>query len=331
MRIRIPAIAAATCAVAAGAFAPPAAAQDFDPQPIVDLMHQAAGKPKHRPSGAKGQCFTGRFEPAADARALSRAATFQKTSSVVARFSVGGGNQKVGDAARGPNRGFSFRIDPGGPGQTEFVMINAPMNFARTPQQMLGFLQARAPGADGKPDAEKIKAFTDANPETTGQGRYLAGRPIAASWAGVTFHGVHAYTLANAAGATQTIKFRMVPTGGEANLTEDEAKAKPADYLVQDMTDRLAQGRPASFDMMAVMGRAGDHTNDVTKLWEGEDTRPTVKLGTLTIAAIEKNATCDDQIFAPTILADGIAGPKDDPMFEVRTPAYAISITKRMN
>ncbi len=58
------------------------------------------------------------------------------------------------------------------------------MNFVKSPQQMLAFLQARLPGADGKPDAEKIKAFTDANPETTNQGKYLASRPVPASWVG---------------------------------------------------------------------------------------------------------------------------------------------------
>jgi catalase len=294
-------------------------------------MHQVAGKPKHRPSGAKGQCFTGVFEPTAEARGLSKAATFAKASPVVARFSVGGGNQKVGDAARGPNRGFSFRIDPGGAGQTEFVMINAPINFVKSPEQMLAFLQARIPGADGKPDAEKIKAFTDANPETTLQAKHLAAQPIAGSWVGVTFHGVHGYTLTSATGQATLIKFKMVPTGGAVPLTEDEAKAKPADYLVQDMTDRLASGRPTSFDMLAVMGKAGDRTDNATQQWDGEDARPTVKLGTLKIAALEKNETCDNTIFAPTILADGIAGPKDDPLFEIRTPAYAVSITNRSN
>jgi catalase len=308
-------------------------AQGFDPQPIVDLMHSFAGKPKHRPSGAKGQCFTGSFEPTAEARALSKAATFTKTSPVVARFSVGGGNQRVADAARGPNRGFSFRIDDAGPGQTEFVMINAPINFARTPAQMLGFLQARAPGADGRPDPEKIKAFTDANPETMNQARYLAAQPITASWVGLAYHGVHAYTLTNAQGTRQVVKFRMVPTGGPTPLTEDEAKAQPPDYLVKDMTDRLASGRPASFDMVAIMSRPGDHFNDVTRAWADEETRPTVKLGTLRIAALEKNETCDNGFFNPTMLADGIAGPTPDidPMFEVRTPAYAISITNRSN
>jgi len=38
--------------------------------------------------------------------------------------------------------------------------------FAKSLDQMLAFLAARAPGADGKPDAEKVKAFSAANPET---------------------------------------------------------------------------------------------------------------------------------------------------------------------
>jgi catalase len=83
--------------------------------------------------------------------------------------------------------------------------------------------------------------------------------------------------------------------------------------------------------MMAILARPGDATNNATQLWADEETRPLVKLGTLRIAALEKNETCDGTIFAPTTLADGIAGPKDDPLFEVRTPAYAISITNRAN
>jgi catalase len=312
--------------------AAPAQAQDFDPAPIVDLMFLNINKAKNRPSGAKGQCYTGVFEPTAEARGLSKAVIFTRTSQVLARFSVGGGNPKVADATRGPNRGFSFRIDPNGAGQTEFVMINAPVNFARTPQQMLEFLQVRRPQADGKPaDPDKIKAFTDANPETTGQGRYFASQPIAGSWVGQTYHGLHAYTLTSTAGANQIIKFKMVPTGGMVGLTDDEAKAKPADFLADELADRLKTGKPAGFDMMAVMGRAGDHVNDVTKQWEGEDARPTVKLGTMKIMAVEKNETCDGGIFAPTILADGIAGPAQDPMFAIRTPAYAISVTNRAN
>jgi catalase len=304
-------------------------AQDADPQPIVEIMRAFAGPGQHRPSGAKGRCYAGEFVPSAEARNLSKAVIFTRPSQALIRFSVGGGNPNVADGARGPNRGLSFRIDADGPGQTEFVMVNAPINFARTPQQMLGFLEARRPAANGQPDPERVRAFSEANPETLAQARYLASRPIPGSWVGVNYWGLHAYTLTNAAGVRQTIKFRMVPIDGDVNLTDDEARARPRDFLADEMTARLASGRPVGLRMVAIMGRAGDPTNDVTRMWDGEDTRPTVDLGTLFVRAAAEAARCDGTIFAPTILADGIEGPENDPMFAIRTPAYAISITQR--
>jgi hypothetical protein len=38
---------------------------------------------------------------------------------------------------------------------TTLLVENAPVHFARTLDQMLAFLKARAPGADGKPDPAK--------------------------------------------------------------------------------------------------------------------------------------------------------------------------------
>jgi catalase len=306
-----------------------AVAQTATPDAIVETMRTLSGKQKARPSGAKGQCFTGTFTPTAEAKTLTKSVAFEKPSRVVARFSVGGGNPKVMDGNKAVNRGFAFRIDDGGKGQTEFVMVNAPINFVKSPEQMLAFLQARLPGADGKPDPEKIKAFTAANPETTGQGRFLASRPVAASWVGVSYWGIHGYTFTNASGAKQLVKFRMVPTGGEVGLTDDEAKAKPADFLVEELTGRIAGKQPTGFDMMAIIGRAGDEKTDATQQWVDEDKRPQVKVGTLVITAIEKNETCDTAIFDPLNLATGLDGPVDDPLFTHRQPAYAISITER--
>ncbi len=307
----------------------PASAQSADVETIVDVMRTLAGKQMARPSGAKGQCFTGTFTPIAEAKSLTKSAAFTKPSRVVARFSVGGGNPKAADGSRGGNRGFSFRIDDGGAGQTEFVMVNAPINFVKSPDQMLAFLQARLPGPDGKPDAGKIKAFTDANPETMLQGRHLASKPIPASWVGTSYWGIHNYTLTNAGGARQLVKFRMSPQAGEIGLTDDEAKAKPADFLVDDIKARIAARTPAGFDMLALMGRDGDKIANATQTWADEDKRPTVKLGTLSITALEKNETCDLGIFDPTNLADGVAGPVDDPLFTARQPAYAVSIGQR--
>lgn len=320
---------AATVAVAVSV-AEFASAQTVPTDQIVSTMRTLAGGQKTRPSGAKGQCFIGTFTPTAEARALSASPVFEKPSRVVARFSVGSGNAKVMDSNKTVNRGFAFRLDAGGRGETEFVMVNAPINFVKSPDQMLAFLQARLPGADGKPDPAKVKAFADANPETTNQGKYLAGRPVPGSWVGVNYWGIHGYTLVNARGDKQLVKFQMVPTAGEIGLTDDEAKAKPAEFLIDELKGRIATNAPAGFDMMAIMGRPGDEKTNATEQWVDEDKRPRTKLGTLAIIAIEKNETCDGSIFDPLNLAKGIEGPTNDPLFTERQPAYAISIGQRL-
>jgi len=322
---------AAVAAVAAIAMttSDPAWAQSASTDQIVTTMRTLAGNQKARPSGAKGQCVVGTFTPAAEAKALSASPLFDRPSRVVARFSVGGGNPRVMDGNKMVNRGFSFRLDDGGSGQTEFVMVNAPINFVKSPAQMLAFFEARLPGADGRPDAAKIRAFTDANPETTAQARHLASRPVPGSWVGVSYWGIHGYTLVNAAGARQLVKFQMVPTAGEIGLTDEQAAAKPADFLVDDLKARLAARTPAGFDMVAIMGRPGDETTNATELWVDEDKRPRVTLGTVAITAIEANETCDGGIFDPLNLAKGIEGPANDPLFTERQPAYAISFGHR--
>jgi catalase len=67
------------------------------------------------------------------------------------------------------------------------------VHFAKSLDQMLAFLAARAPGADGKPDPEKVKAFSAANPETLNQAHFVAGKPLPGTFVGVTYWGVHAF------------------------------------------------------------------------------------------------------------------------------------------
>src|SRR5882762_3294513 len=65
--------------------------------------------------------------------------------------------------------------------------------FARTLDQMLAFLAARIPGPDGRPDWEKVEAFSASNPETLRQADYIAAHPSPASFASTTYWGVHAF------------------------------------------------------------------------------------------------------------------------------------------
>ena len=205
------------------------------PASIVDALEAEAGhSPKVRASFAKGRCVRGTYIPSDQAEEITRSLSFTKPSRVLARFSVGGGNPKAADADNLVLRGFSFRL--GNDGQRSDILTqSAPVHFARTLDQMLAFLKARIPGPDGKPDMENVKAFSAANPETLHQANYIAAHPLPGSFAGTTYWGVHAFPATNSKGETRFIKFKVVPVGGEVTLTEDEAKAKSADFLHDDL------------------------------------------------------------------------------------------------
>lgn len=308
--------------------APLSAAEPPSAEEIVTGLRAVAGNPPNvRASNAKGACVGGNFTPSAEAAGLSKASMFAGTVPVTARFAMGGGNPRIADTTKAASRGFSMRFEGAG-ADTSLVMVSTPIFFARTPEQMMGFITARLPGADGKPDAAKISAFSAANPETTRQTAYLNARPVPASWAGANYWAVTVYTLTNARGEATTVKFKAVPTAGELTLTDDEVKAKPANFYADDLRDRLAKA-PVTFDLTAIVGQPGDPTGDNTAAWP-EDRR-TVKLGTAAVARIVPDATCTAFTFDPVPLPDGLAGPKDDPLFEIRSPTYAISLSGRQD
>ena len=185
----------------------------------------------------------------------------------------------------------------------------------------------RRAGADGKPDAEKLKALSAENPETLNQAHFVATRPLPGSFAGTTYRAVHSFPATNAKGQTRFIKFKLVPSGPEITLTEEEAKAKPANFLQRDLEPRITDGG-IKFELIALLDRPGDPTMDVTVRWPDEDSRESVRLGTISITAIEKAESCDQSIFNLGNLAEGIGRPSNE-IFAARSPAYAISLGKR--
>ena len=51
---------------------------------------------------------------------------------------------------------------------------------------------------------------------------------------------------------------------------------------------------------------------------------------TLAITALTAGEACDQATFDPVVdLPEGIAGPADDPIFAIRSPAYAVSLSRR--
>ena len=284
--------------------------------------------PGKRVAHGKGICVKGGFTPTPEAASLTKAKHFAGPVSVLARYSMGGPNPGVSDAQKDAARGFALKFDLGGGSNTDMVMLQAPVFVARNPDDFLALLTAVAPGPEGKPDGEKVAAFFKAHPEATVQGAWLKARPVPASYAAVTYHGVHTFTLENAKGDKQIIKWKLVPSGGEEGLSDDEAKAKDNNFYTPELTARLAKG-PAKFDLIAILGQDGDNLDDPTVIWP-ED-RKTVKMGSLEITALEDNATCDGGVFDPTNLVGGVAGPENDKIFPMRSEAYAVSYSRRLS
>jgi len=311
-----------------GAQAQPGSSGDADVEAIVNALFAVGGNHTGvRASGAKGVCVKGTFTPSPEAPSLSKASHFAKAVPMTARFSMGGGNPGISDKTKPTTRGFAMEFeDPSGP--MVFYFVSAPVFSTKTPRQLLDFVTVRLPGPDGKIDPETIQAFARANPETTRQAAWLNARPVPASFAGVDYWGVHAYTLTNAKGDAVIAKLKAVATAGQLGLSDEDLKTKPDSFYADELKERLGKG-PATFDFVAILGEPGDPTHDATALWP-EENRKTVKLGTIAITALEANAVCDGKTTDPVVnLPEGVAGPADDPLFEIRSPAYAISRSRR--
>jgi len=108
---------------------------------------------------------------------------------VTMRFSIGGGNPKAPDNAKS-QRNLALQFDLPDGEQWQMGNVSAPVFSASTPEQLLARLEALMPDPETKkPNPEKVKAFNEANPETTPQGKHFASQPVPASYGKVNYWG----------------------------------------------------------------------------------------------------------------------------------------------
>ena len=318
-----------TLAAAAAMLGAPAAAQ-VDPNRMVDTFERLGGKFEgFRRSGAKGVCATGDFVGSPQGRALSASSAFSgQPVPVLARFSIGGGNPKAPDNARSQrNMALQFNL-PGGE-TWQMGNISAPVFGAATPEQFLGRLESLLPDPETKkPNPEKIKAYADANPEVLLQGKYFASQPVPASYGSVNYWGVHAFGFVDAGGKKQFGKWIFEPVGGVQSLSDDEAKARGSDFLIDDLRQRVAAGGVA-FDFNLQLAQPGDRLDSAVTPLPAD--RPKVTLGRLTIRAVAPDATgaCVGITYNPMVLPRGVE-PSADPMLAARAAPYGVSLGRRL-
>ena len=295
---------------------------------IVDTVNDVFGRhPGARALHSKGFFCEGTFRASAEAAELCRAAHLQgEEVPVLVRFSTASGNPGVHDGQR-EGRGIAIRFRSSG-GETDLLCVTTPTFPARNLDDFLELMQARLPDPEtGQPDLEKVGAYLQAHPEAMPAVQATIGLEPPASFAQLTYNSLHAFKLLGADGGATWVRYQLAPVAGEKRIPDEEAMARQADYLQAELAERLAAG-PAAFELILVVGEAGDPTEDPTAAWP-EDRRR-VNAGTLEVTAVIADPEQDGEIVVmdPTRVIDGIELP-DDPILHARPRAYSISAERR--
>ena len=131
----------------------------------------------------------------------------------------------------------------------------------------------------------------------------------------------------NSSGVKRYGRYRISPTAGVEHLDEAAAKSKGANYLFDELAQRVAKG-PVRFDIGVQIANQGDVVDDATIHWpEG---RQVIPFGSVALTAKVPDDAHEQQriIFDPIPRVDGIE-PSDDPLLELRAALYLLSGRRR--
>src|SRR5215470_13281695 len=194
-----------------------------------------------RPAHAKGLMCAGTFNPARAAAGLTRAPHAARPSTpVTVRYSDSTGLPTVpdNDPARSGPRGIAVRFHLAEHVHTDIVAHSTNGFPVRTGEGFLEFLRAAAAAGAGKPEA--LGAFLAAHPNAR---RFAeAPRPIPTSFTREAFFAVTSFQFTNTQGVSRHGRFRIRPEAGTEYLSNDQAAARSADFLFDEIGPRLTKG-----------------------------------------------------------------------------------------
>jgi catalase len=280
-----------------------------------------------RPAHAKGALLTGTFTPSREAASLTRAPHVTCASTpVTARFSDGTGIPFIPD--NDPNaspHGFAIRFNLADHVHTDIISHSTDGFPTRTGPEFLEFLRAVAASGSAKSSPSPIEVFLGSHPAALAF--VQAPKPSPASFAKEAYFGVTAFRFVNQDGAARYGRYRVSPQAGIEHLDEAVAKGKDANYLFDELKQRLATG-PIRFDIQVQVANENDIVDDATIHWP-ED-RQVIPFGTvaLTAEAADHAQQQKQIIFDPIPRVDGIE-PSGDPLLELRAAIYLLSGRRR--
>jgi catalase len=290
---------------------------------IVDAFNKIYGSHAgFRANHAKGVVVEGHFKASPEAAKLSRAALFDgSTIPVTVRFSDGGGLPTALDADNPHGMAIKYHLPSGA--DTDMVIVSLKFFPVGSGEDFRDLLVAISESGPDAPKPTKLEQFLATHPQVAKSNATVA---TPASLAEENYFGIDAFVFVDKAGKKQAVRYQMVPEK-LVHLSADEAKTKSPDFLMDELTKRVA-AKPVVFHLKAQLAEPGDQTKDPSQPWP--DDRKVVDLGTLTI---DKNVPDSMEaqkklLFMPTALTDGIE-LSDDTLPVVRAGAYAVSFSRR--
>jgi catalase len=296
-----------------------------------DLVHQLdkifGDHPGFRPAHAKGEMFTGTFTPTAGASSLTKAPHVMHASTpVTVRFSNSTGIPLLPDNDPNANpRGLAVRFHLAEHVHTDIVSHSTDGFPTHTGAEFLEFLRALASSDPTNLSGSPLEAFLGSHPAALAF--VQTPKPAPVSFATETYFGVTAMRFTNAEGVSRFGRYRIIPEAGNAHLDEGATKAKSANYLFDEIAERVGKG-PVRFKLLVQVAKREDVVDDATVHWP-ED-RESVELGRFALTAPVADDAHEQKkiIFDPIPRVDGIEASAD-PLLELRAAAYLISGRRR--
>jgi catalase len=295
---------------------------------LLGVLDELSGgvHPGFRPAHAKGLICTGTFSPSPEAAGLTRAPHAHRPSTpVTVRYSDATGIPTIPDndpAHSGP-RGIAVRFNLGDHVHTDIVAHSINGFPVRTGEEFLQFLRAAAAAGSGKPEA--MGAFLAAHPNAR---RFVeTPKPVPSSFARETFFAVTSFKFVNASGASRHGRFRIRPDEGTEYLSNEQAAAKSANFLFDEISQRLTRG-PIRLGVFVQLAGDGDDVTDASTPWP--DNRPQIHFGTITLTERVNDTEPERRkiIFDPIPRVNGI-DTSGDPLSQVRSDIYLLSGRRR--
>jgi catalase len=274
------------------------------PLELVESLHRAFGNNHVRAIHAKGIFLEGEFTPDARAKEISKAPHLQgPASKVVVRFSDFSGLPTIpdNDPLADP-RGMAVRFQLPGGATTDLIAHSYngfPVSNTDDLRDLILALAASTPRAE-TPNA--LDWFLEARPAAKA---FVNGQKTPASFGAINYYGIGTFKFTNAKGRGHQVRYELLPEKGEELLTKEEAALQSANYLMDEIRTRVANG-PVYFGLYAQVAEPADNIKDPSIVWP--DTRKRVYLGRLAIARVTPNTPEEHKglVFNPSNLPPGI-------------------------